>query len=45
MYLVLEICMNGELNRYLKANCKVLTEDEGKQQGIVNVILPGTGPV
>ena len=30
VYLVLEICMNGELNRYLKANCKVLTEDEGE---------------
>ena len=30
VYLVLEICMNGELNRYLKANCKVLTEDEGQ---------------
>lgn len=30
VYLVLEICMNGELNRYLKANCKVLTEDEAQ---------------
>ncbi|XP_056010462.1 serine/threonine-protein kinase PLK4-like isoform X2 [Ostrea edulis] len=30
VYLVLEICLNGELNRYLKANCKVLTEDEAQ---------------
>ncbi|KAL5011938.1 hypothetical protein ScPMuIL_010489 [Solemya velum] len=28
VYLVLEICHNGELNRYLRANCKVLTEEE-----------------
>lgn len=30
VYLVLEICHNGELNRYLKANCKVLSETEAR---------------
>ncbi|CAG2248017.1 PLK4 [Mytilus edulis] len=30
VYLVLEICANGELNRYLKANCKVLSELEAR---------------
>ncbi|OWF53904.1 serine/threonine-protein kinase PLK4-like isoform X2 [Mizuhopecten yessoensis] len=30
VYLVLEISHNGELNRYLKANCKVLTEAEAQ---------------
>ncbi|XP_071087123.1 serine/threonine-protein kinase PLK4-like isoform X1 [Haliotis cracherodii] len=30
VYLVLEICHNGELQRYLKTNCKVLTEDEAR---------------
>ncbi|XP_052077146.1 serine/threonine-protein kinase PLK4-like isoform X2 [Mytilus californianus] len=30
VYLVLEICHNGELNRYLKANCKVLSEMEAR---------------
>ncbi|XP_060073337.1 serine/threonine-protein kinase PLK4-like isoform X2 [Ylistrum balloti] len=30
VYLVLEISHNGELNRYLKANCKVLNEAEAQ---------------
>ncbi|CAH1776949.1 unnamed protein product [Owenia fusiformis] len=30
VYLVLEMCHNGELYRYLKTNCKVFTEDEGR---------------
>lgn len=29
MYLVLEMCQNGELNRYLKTTRKRLTENEG----------------
>ena len=29
MYLVLEMCQNGELNRYLKTTQKRLTENEG----------------
>lgn len=31
VYLVLEVCHNGELNRYLRTAKKRLTEDEGKQ--------------
>ena len=30
VYLILEMCHNGELQRYLKSNCKVLSEDEGE---------------
>jgi serine/threonine protein kinase len=30
VYLVLEICHNGELNRYLKANCRVVSETEAR---------------
>ncbi|XP_064608890.1 serine/threonine-protein kinase PLK4-like [Liolophura sinensis] len=30
VYLVLELGHNGELHRYLKNNCKVLTEDEAR---------------
>ncbi|XP_052791493.1 serine/threonine-protein kinase PLK4-like isoform X2 [Mya arenaria] len=30
VYLILEMCHNGELNRYLKSNCKVLSEDEAR---------------
>ncbi|KAK3099608.1 hypothetical protein FSP39_006997 [Pinctada imbricata] len=30
VYLVLEMGHNGELNRYLRANCKVLTESEAQ---------------
>ena len=30
VYLVLEMCHNGELYSYLKTNSKVLDEDEGK---------------
>ena len=29
MYLILEICHNGELNRYLKTKRRTLTENEG----------------
>ena len=31
VYLVIEMCHNGELQRYLRTNCKVLSEDEGTQ--------------
>ncbi|XP_050415388.1 serine/threonine-protein kinase PLK4 isoform X2 [Patella vulgata] len=31
VYLVIEMCHNGELQRFLKSNCKVLTEDEARQ--------------
>ncbi|XP_013418582.1 serine/threonine-protein kinase PLK4 [Lingula anatina] len=30
VYLVLEMCHNGELYRYLKTNCKVLSEQEAR---------------
>ncbi|XP_052280254.1 serine/threonine-protein kinase PLK4-like isoform X2 [Dreissena polymorpha] len=30
VYLILEMCHNGELHRYLKSNCKVLSEDEAR---------------
>ncbi|KAL4230044.1 Serine/threonine-protein kinase plk4 [Mactra antiquata] len=30
VYLILEMCRNGELQRYLKSNCKVLSEDEAR---------------
>ena len=30
VYLVVELCQNGELYRYLKTNAKVLSEDQGK---------------
>ncbi|ESP02150.1 hypothetical protein LOTGIDRAFT_111267 [Lottia gigantea] len=30
VYLVIEICHNGELQRYLKTHCKVLSEDEAR---------------
>ncbi|XP_074650005.1 serine/threonine-protein kinase PLK4-like [Tubulanus polymorphus] len=30
VYLVLEICHNGELYRYLKQHCKILSEDEAR---------------
>ena len=30
MYLVLELCHNGEFYRYLKSNARVFTEDEGE---------------
>lgn len=30
VYLVIEMCHNGELQRYLKSNCKVLSEDEAR---------------
>lgn len=31
VYLVLEVCHNGELNRYLRTAKKRLTEEEGEQ--------------
>jgi serine/threonine protein kinase len=40
VYLVLEICHNGELNRYLKANCRVVSETEARQMDqIIDQIL------
>lgn len=30
VYLILEMCHNGELQRYLKSNCRVLSEDEAR---------------
>ncbi|XP_060586967.1 serine/threonine-protein kinase PLK4-like isoform X2 [Ruditapes philippinarum] len=30
VYLILEMCHNGELQRYLKSNCRVLAEDEAR---------------
>ncbi|XP_014674308.1 PREDICTED: serine/threonine-protein kinase PLK4-like [Priapulus caudatus] len=30
VYLVIEMCHNGELHRYLKSNCRVLSEDEAR---------------
>ena len=41
MYLVIEMCHNGELQRYLRTNCKVLSEDEGEYHSIGQVRLPG----
>lgn len=32
VYLVLEICQNGELNRFLRTSGRRLTEEEGKPQ-------------
>jgi polo-like kinase 4 len=31
VYLVLELCQNGELQRYLKNNAVILNEEEGKK--------------
>ncbi|XP_041359491.1 serine/threonine-protein kinase PLK4-like isoform X2 [Gigantopelta aegis] len=41
VYLVLEMCHNGEVQRYLKSNCKVLSEDEARlfMKNIVEGIL------
>ena len=36
VYLVLEVCHNGELNRYLRTAKKRLTEEEGTQNRTVN---------
>ncbi|XP_053399578.1 serine/threonine-protein kinase PLK4-like isoform X2 [Mercenaria mercenaria] len=30
VYLILEMCQNGELQRYLKSSCRVLSEDEAR---------------
>ena len=39
VYLILEICHNGELNRYLKTKRRTLTENEGIYNTVYFILM------